>query len=158
MRDRGDLGLGQGRRVAGLHIGGAHAGIGPNRPGPSKEMKICRVVSGAAPALLRSSPRYLPCLRRDASHSSAPDATRVPRLDQSFPRTIILQIMSIASNRLRFSPAQPGLRACRRRGKRPLSRVGVDVVASAIRAGRPQDALSYTPRRFIGGSKPLQPT
>ena len=33
-------------------------------------------MSGAAPASLRSSPRYLPWLRRDASHSSAPDATR----------------------------------------------------------------------------------
>ena len=66
--------------------GGARAAIGPKRPGPSKEMKICWVVSGAAPASLRSSPRYLPWLRRDVSHSSAPDATRVARLDQSFPR------------------------------------------------------------------------
>ena len=66
--------------------GGARAAIGPNRPGPSKETNIYRVVSGAAPALLRSSPRYLPWLRRDASHPSAPDATRVARLDQCFPR------------------------------------------------------------------------
>ena len=72
--------------------GGAHAGIGPKRHGPPKEAKIYRVVSGAAPASLHSSPRYLPWLRRDASHPSAPDATRVARLDQSFPSGMSLHI------------------------------------------------------------------
>src|SRR4029079_2302853 len=42
------------------------------------------VASGAASATLRALPRYLPWLRRDASHPSAPDATRVARLNQRF--------------------------------------------------------------------------
>src|SRR6478736_9982670 len=44
------------------------------------------VASGAASAALRALPRYLPWLRRDALHPSAPDATRVARLNQRFPR------------------------------------------------------------------------
>src|SRR6476660_5785425 len=44
------------------------------------------VASAAASAALRDLPRYLPWLRRDALHPSAPDATRVARLNQCFPR------------------------------------------------------------------------
>ena len=43
------------------------------------------VASAAASAALRALPRYLPWLRRDALHPSAPDATRVARLNQRFP-------------------------------------------------------------------------
>src|SRR5829696_181485 len=42
------------------------------------------VASAAASAALRALPRYLPWLRRDALHPSAPDATRVARLNQRF--------------------------------------------------------------------------
>src|SRR5689334_22806733 len=49
-------------------------------------MPLLWVAPGAAPASLHSLPRYLPWLRRDALHSSAPGATRVTRLDQSFPK------------------------------------------------------------------------
>src|SRR4051812_35074893 len=45
------------------------------------------VASAAASAALRTLPRYLPWLRRDALHPSAPDATRVARLNQCFPST-----------------------------------------------------------------------
>ena len=44
------------------------------------------VASAAASAALRALRRYLPWLRRDALHPSAPDATRVARLNQRFPR------------------------------------------------------------------------
>src|SRR5690349_15153283 len=44
------------------------------------------VASGAASATLRVLPRYLPWLRHDALHPSAPDTTRVARLNQCFPR------------------------------------------------------------------------
>src|SRR6187549_2142706 len=44
------------------------------------------VASAAASAALRALPRYLPRLSRDALHPSAPDATRVARLNQRFPR------------------------------------------------------------------------
>jgi len=54
------------------------------RSGPSKEALFCRVASAAASASLRSLPRYLPWQRRDALHPSAPDPTRVARLDQCF--------------------------------------------------------------------------
>src|SRR5689334_13391546 len=43
------------------------------------------VASGAASATLRVLPRYLPWLRHDALHPSAPDTTRVARLNQCFP-------------------------------------------------------------------------
>src|SRR3954469_25187860 len=68
----------------------------PKSPGPSVETPVCRVAPGAAPASLRSSPRYLPCLRPDASHSSAPDATRVARLNQCFPSWIIASMLLAA--------------------------------------------------------------
>src|SRR5689334_25189616 len=42
------------------------------------------VASAAASAALRILPRYLPWLRCDALHPSAPDATRVARLNQCF--------------------------------------------------------------------------
>ena len=44
---------------------------------------------GPSSALRHASPRYLPWLRRDPSHPSAPDATRVARLDQSFLKLIL---------------------------------------------------------------------
>jgi len=46
------------------------------------------VASAAASAALRDLPRYLPWLCRDALHPSAPDATRVARLNQRFPSNI----------------------------------------------------------------------
>lgn len=48
---------------------------------------FCWVVSAAASAALRVLPRYLPWLRRDALHPSAPDTTHIARLNQCFPRT-----------------------------------------------------------------------
>jgi len=49
-------------------------------PGPYIRDAHFRVAPSAAPASLRSLPRYLPWLRRDALHSSAPGTTRVTRL------------------------------------------------------------------------------
>src|SRR5690349_12905054 len=54
------------------------------RFGPSKEAKMDRVASAAASASLRSLPRYLPWQRFDALHPSAPDTTRIARLNQCF--------------------------------------------------------------------------
>src|SRR6476661_827506 len=53
---------------------------------PLKEKPFYWVASAAASASLRVLPRYLPWLQRDASHPSAPDATRVARLNQRFPK------------------------------------------------------------------------
>ena len=77
--------------------GGARAAIGPKRPGPSKETKIYRVVSGAAPASLRAgaawsrSPACGDATVEPALSVSPPDATRVARLDQSFPSSLQAQ-------------------------------------------------------------------
>src|SRR4051794_40783170 len=54
------------------------------RSSPSKETQFYWVASAAASAALRTLPRYLPWLRRDALHPSTPDTTRVARLNQCF--------------------------------------------------------------------------
>src|SRR6476469_600888 len=65
----------------------ALSGSAQKHSGPSEEAPIDRVAPGAASAALRALPRYLPWLQRDALHPSAPDATRVARLNQCFPST-----------------------------------------------------------------------
>src|SRR5690242_12902000 len=55
-----------------------------NHSGPRVRGGIYWVASAAASAALRILPRYLPWLRCDAWHPSAPDATRVARLNQCF--------------------------------------------------------------------------
>src|SRR5689334_13304475 len=50
------------------------------------------VASGAASATLRVLPRYLPWLRHDALHPSAPDTTRVARLNQCFLNQCFLKL------------------------------------------------------------------
>src|SRR5690349_1846292 len=67
------------------------------------------VASAAASAALRILPRYLPWLRCDALHPSAPDATRVARLNQCFPKlwdqdpALSRRVALITSNTLNHS-------------------------------------------------------
>src|SRR4051812_14084432 len=59
------------------------------------------VASAAASAALRTLPRYLPWRRRDALHPSAPDTTRVARLNQRFPRVHPLDLRRKGAKTLR---------------------------------------------------------
>ena len=56
---------------------------------PPGSLSMCSMTDTSTPTsnvALRALRRYLPWLRRDALHPSAPDATRVARLNQRFPR------------------------------------------------------------------------
>ena len=75
------------------------------------------VASAAASAALRDLPRYLPWLCRDALHPSAPDATRVARLNQRFPSS--WWVRAALSCRYGLPPMTP-CHPCLRRWRRSL--------------------------------------
>src|SRR5512144_929688 len=60
------------------------------------------VASAGASAVLRILPRYLPWLRCDALHPSAPDTTRVARLNQCFLRSVRVLRKARAAKPLAF--------------------------------------------------------